>query len=156
MCSNTCSSSKSRHMPYNEKSRQNLNTWQKGDPNIPKAGRKKGTQNVTTFLKKYLDKKAIKSIQDLKFVVELSDGKKITNAEAIALKLLHKALFEGDIRAIENIQDRIEGKPGQFIDITTDGEQITGFTFEVVQGTINPDQEKKDEDDPDVDENPDA
>lgn len=143
-------------MPYNEKSKANLKPWQPGQEKNPKSGKKKGSQNVTTFLKKYLDKKAIKSIQDLKFVVELSEGKKITNAEAIALKLLHKALFEGDIRAIENIQDRIEGKPGQFIDITTDGEQITGFTFEVVQGTINPDQEKKDEDDPDVDENPDA
>lgn len=133
----------------------NLKSWQKGQAKPEGSGKKKGSQNVTTFLKKYLDKKAIKSIQDLKFVVELGDGRKITNAEAIALKLIHKALFEGDIRAIENIQDRIEGKPGQFIDITTDGEQITGFTFEVVQGTINPEtkEDTHDESDQQTDSN---
>lgn len=135
-------------MPYNEKSKANLKLWEKGNSGNPNPGRKKGSKNITTYLKQYLEKKTIKQIQDLKFVQELGDGKKITNAEAIALKLIHKALFEGDIRAIENIQDRIEGKPGQFIDITTDGEQITGFTFEVVQG-VTGDAEQKDDDDSD-------
>lgn len=142
-------------MPYNEKSRANLKIWEQGKSGNPNPGRKKGSKNITTYLKQYLDKKAIKSIQELKFVSELGDGKKITNSEAIALKLIHKALFEGDIRAIENIQDRIEGKPGQFIDITTDGEQITGFTFEVVQG-VKPDENKSDDDhDDDSEQNPD-
>lgn len=135
-------------MPYNPKSKENLKLWEQGKSGNPNPGRKKGSKNITTYLKQYLEKKNIKQIQDLKFVQELGDGKKITTAEAIALKLIHKALFEGDIRAIENIQDRIEGKPGQFIDITTDGEQITGFTFEVVQGAAS-ESETKDDDDPD-------
>lgn len=135
-------------MPYNPKSKENLKLWEQGKSGNPNPGRKKGSKNITTYLKQYLEKKNIKQIQDLKFVQELGDGKKITTAEAIALKLIHKALFEGDIRAIENIQDRIEGKPGQFVDITTDGEQITGFTFEVVQGAAS-ESETKDDDDPD-------
>lgn len=144
-------------MPYNEKSRANLKIWEQGKSGNPNPGRKKGSKNITTYLKQYLEKKTFKSIQDLKFVQELGvgDGKKITNSEAIALKLIHKALFKGDIRAIENIQDRTEGKPGQFIDITTDGEQITGFTFEVVQG-VKPDEKRNDDDDnPDDESNPD-
>jgi len=120
-------------MPVNPKSLDNLKSWKPGQSGN-KKGKAKGTRNVSTYLKKFLDARTPVSVQDGEDIKEFVQSKKITNAEAIALKLIRKAVVDGNLEAIKIIQDRIEGRPGQYLDITTDGEQITGFTFNVVQG----------------------
>lgn len=76
---------------------------QSGNPN----GRPKGTKNLSTILKTILEEE----IED--------DGEKRTFQEAIIRKLLKKAK-DGDIKAIMEIFDRVEGKAKQEVqaDIT--------------------------------------
>ena len=75
------------------------------DPNrINKEGRPKGAKNLSTILKAMLE-------EDVEVVI---DGKKERRQfqEVIIRKLLKKA-NDGDIRAIEQIFDRTEGKAKQ-------------------------------------------
>jgi Rad3-related DNA helicase len=89
------------------------------DPNrINKEGRPKGTKNLSTILKAMLE-------EDVEVVI---DGKKERRQfqEVIIRKLLKKA-NDGEIRAITEIFDRIEGKANQLIDLdlTTGGKPFT-------------------------------
>jgi len=49
----------------------------------------------------------------------------------LARKLVQKGL-EGDVSAIKEFGDRIDGKPTQPTDITTGGEPLTGITVKVI------------------------
>jgi Rad3-related DNA helicase len=89
------------------------------DPNrINKDGRPKGAKNLSTILKSMLE-------EDVEVVI---DGKKERRQfqEVIIRKLLKKA-NDGEIRAITEIFDRIEGKANQLIDLdlTTGGKPFT-------------------------------
>ncbi|MFN7610431.1 MAG: DUF5681 domain-containing protein [bacterium] len=89
------------------------------DPNrINKEGRPKGAKNLSTILKAMLE-------EDVEVVI---DGKKERRQfqEVIIRKLLKKA-NDGEIRAITEIFDRIEGKANQLIDLdlTTGGKPFT-------------------------------
>jgi hypothetical protein len=51
----------------------------------------------------------------------------------LARKLVEKGL-EGDVAAIKEFGDRIDGKSMQSTDLTSGGEKITGLTIELVRG----------------------
>lgn len=136
-------------MNVSDNSKKNLKPWTKGQSGNP-AGKKAGTKNISTYLNKYLNAKTIDQIRDLEFIKQMTKGKNIPNAEAIALRLLYAALVEGDLKAIQMIQDRSEGKTGQFIDMSSDGEEITGFEFEQINYTPFEDITPNDVDDDDT------
>lgn len=77
---------------------------QSGNP----AGKPKGTKHLSTILKAMLNEE-----------VEI-DGKMIKFDQALIKRLLKKAT-EGDIKAIQEVFDRTEGKAKQEIDQTVTG-----------------------------------
>lgn len=84
----------------NENSLKNLRPpWRSGESGNPK-GSPKG-ERPSTILKRYL---AIKNRNE------------ITKCEQIVLKLIDKA-EDGDLSAIKEVFDRVEGKPGQSITV---------------------------------------
>ena len=78
--------------------------WKEGDPSPNPSGRPKGTKNLSTILRSMLE-------EDVDVVI---DGKKERRQfqEVIIRKLLKKA-NDGEIRAIIEIFDRVEGKAKQ-------------------------------------------
>ncbi len=87
---------------------EHLNQFKEGESGNPN-GRPKGSRNLSTILKEMLE-------EDVEVVI---DGKKERRQfqEVIICKLLKKA-NDGDIRAIEQIFDRTEGKAKQTVDFT--------------------------------------
>ena len=79
---------------------------QSGNPN----GRPKGARGLSTILREMLD-------EDIK-VIENGVEVRKQFKDVIVRKLLKKA-NDGDLRAIEQIFDRLEGKPKQEIEQTT-------------------------------------
>jgi hypothetical protein len=79
--------------------------WQKGQSGNPK-GRIKGKKVLTDELRRLLDAKWRPFGQ--------------TNRELLAQVLMAKAL-QGDLKAIEYIWDRLEGRPAQAVQVTGDG-----------------------------------
>ena len=88
--------------------------FEKGKSGNPK-GRPKGARSLSTILREMLE-------EPIEIVV---DGKKERREfrEVIIRKLLKKA-NDGDIRAIQEIFDRVEGRAQQKIDHTSGGEAI--------------------------------
>lgn len=82
---------------------------------INKKGRPKGSRPLSKILEEMLE-------QPIDVII---DGQKIKKPfqEVIIRKLLKKA-NDGDIRAIQEIFDRMEGRPKQTMDHMTDGEPI--------------------------------
>ena len=83
------------------KSTNNLIPFEKGHKKV--GGRKKGTLNQATLLKKFIDK-------DFTYknpLTDIEEKKKVS--EWINLALVAQAI-EGNIRAIKVIYDRIDGK----------------------------------------------
>jgi hypothetical protein len=73
------------------------------------TGLKKGTRHMATLLKDAITK------------ISNEEGTKID--KQIVMALYHRAV-KGDIRAIEMVFDRVDGKPLQEIDLTSGGETI--------------------------------
>lgn len=80
------------------------------------AGKPKGARHLSTLL---LD--AIKRVSD----------DKGTSEDVEIVKALIKKAKDGDTKAIDIVFDRIEGKAPQSIDITTDGDKISGSATEL-------------------------
>ena len=78
-----------------------LVNWQPGQSGNPK-GKKKGTKNLTTILKEYVESKGT-------FVNKNGDTITATHGEYMIACLCDKAT-RGDLKAIETIMDRLEGK----------------------------------------------
>lgn len=89
---------------------------------INKLGRPKGSRPLSCILRDMLE-------TNIDVVVDGVKEKKQMQ-EVIIRKLMKKA-SDGDIRAIAEIFDRVEGKAKQSIDHTTGGEQITNITVKV-------------------------
>lgn len=85
---------------------ENLKPFKPGQSGNP-AGMKKGTRHLTTIVREILDTEIE--------VEENGEREKKSLADVIARKLIKKAM-EGDIRAIQEIFDRTEGKAVQKID----------------------------------------
>lgn len=82
------------------------------DPDrINKEGRPKGSKNLSTILREMLNEEVEVSIDGRK--------EKRTFQDVIIRKLIKKA-NDGDMRAIQEIFDRIEGKATQSIDQKTE------------------------------------
>ncbi len=86
--------------------------WVKGQSGNP-AGRPKGSRNITSNLKELLE-------------IELDTEDPVTgvtikasSSQIINSRLIRSAL-DGDVKAIKEIYDRIEGRPNQKLDITGD------------------------------------
>jgi len=93
------------------KSDKNLILFEKGNKIGKLGGRPKGSQSFSTILNKMLDTKFHK------LVVNPVDGKPgtFTAREVMLMGLLHEAI-NGNVKAVEKIMDRIEGKPVQKIE----------------------------------------
>lgn len=98
------------------------------------SGNKKGRppgKSLHTLLAELLEKATPAEVKDSKFIKEFlqkkNPKKKVTNAEALAARLLAKALVNGDMKAIKEIFDRIGGNtnpPGEIhMSITVNNEQ---------------------------------
>ena len=102
-------------MPFEPgKTPEGAKPFKPGKSGNPK-GRPKGARSLSTILREMLE-------EPIDIVV---DGKKERREfrEVIIRKLLKKA-NDGDMRAIQEIFDRVEGKAQQNIDHTTQGEKI--------------------------------
>lgn len=97
--------------------------FQPGESGNP-AGRPKGSRNLSTILREMLSEEVEIEIEGKKEKCEFQ--------EAIVKQLLRKA-NKGNLRAIQEIFDRVDGKAKQQVDVTTKGEQITGVTYTVVK-----------------------
>src|SRR5690348_4080797 len=107
-------------MPVNPKSLKNLKPPKKGEVRNPK-GKPKGVEHSKTRLKRLLE-----LTQKMKNPVTGKE-ENFTIAEQMDLALIAKAR-KGDVLAYREILDRLEGKPKQTTDITTDGESLNmGF-----------------------------
>lgn len=96
-------------MTVNPKSVKNLIPAKKGEVRNPN-GKPKGIPNART---RYL--RLLTLVQDVKNPVT-GEIEKFTVLEQMDMKMFSKALA-GDIKAYENIMDRLEGKPQQTVDM---------------------------------------
>ena len=92
------------------------NRFKPGESGNP-AGRPPGSKNVSTVLRAMLEQIAPGELVDTKLIKAFCKGKTITNADAIAARLLKSALIDGELPAIREILDRAGGKPKQSLDI---------------------------------------
>jgi len=83
---------------------QNLKPFKKGHSGNPK-GRPRGKQSITSLLKRIINKRM--NIR-CDYTNEL---KNMSFAEMIVLSLVNRAI-NGDIRAIREVLDRVDGKVG--------------------------------------------
>lgn len=100
--------------------------FQKGDdPRRNMEGRPKGSLSFATALKLEAEKQA--------GIITLEDG---TTKKVSALELITRKLVElgknGDMQAIKEIADRMDGKAKQSLDHTTDGEKIMFLPSELI------------------------
>jgi len=102
-----------------EKGYANLIPYTKGSPRSKLGGRPKGRKSLTVILQKLLNEK-FKTKNPFTHNEELKEF-----SEWMNLILVAKAL-KGDLRAIQEIWDRIEGKATQSIEMSgLDGEAIS-------------------------------
>lgn len=67
---------------------------------------------------------------------EVIDGKQIKKHAA---KALVKEVLKGNVPAIKEFGDRIDGKAKDHVDVTSAGEKVSGFLIQVVHAQNNSD-----------------
>lgn len=82
------------------------------------SGNPNGRPRILPELKEVMERLLSENITDNK------SGKEIQILEAVLRTLQAKAL-KGDMRAIQELLDRFYGKPKQYTDVTTNGENIS-------------------------------
>jgi len=92
----------------------------KGDPNINRKGRPPKEWTMAGIIEQALEE------------VEAKSGK--TFKELIAKRLAHLAV-SGDMQAIKEINDRMDGKPAQSVKHQGDKDNPASFTF-IVQSDV--------------------
>lgn len=125
---------------------QNLKPFKKGsDERRNLNGRPKGRE-VSTILAELLDKKANSNIKNLDWVQRLAseltpeEMERLTNGDVLAMRLYVEAIAKGDITAIREMLDRVEGKAKQTVNLQ--GNVAIGITeIEVIHTT--PEDENK-------------
>lgn len=88
-----------------------------GTAPVNPAGRPAGTKSLTNLLRDFMRKRI--------------EGSDYTYEEEFIKKLIKKSIVDGDMRAIEQVYDRMEGKPQQTMDVTTGGEKITKSEYDI-------------------------
>lgn len=106
------------NMPFPNKDTQ----FKPGESGNPKG--RPPVPSLKSVLKNLIDSQAPKAIIDLAYVQKLTEKKDLTYNDVLALRLATAALVEGDIAAIKEIFDRLEGKAQQTVDVTTGGDPI--------------------------------
>ncbi len=104
------------------------NRFKPGESGNP-AGRPVGTKNVSTILREMLERLAPDEITNMKLVKAFVIGKKVTNADVLAACLLKLAIVDGELPAIREIIDRLDGKPKQSLDLGNENGPLT-ITFD--------------------------
>lgn len=125
---------------------QNLKPFKKGsDERRNLNGRPKGRE-VSTILAELLDKKANANVKNLDWVQRLAseltpeEMERLTNGDVLAMRLYVEAIAKGDITAIREMLDRVEGKAKQTVNLQ--GNVAIGITeIEVIHTT--PEDENK-------------
>lgn len=88
----------------NNKNYANLKPWKKGQSGNP-TGRKHGSRNVSTIVRKLLEQSAVDEVLQTSNLTELAKGQPTSYAQAMVLAMIKKAL-EGDVRAVKWLADR--------------------------------------------------
>lgn len=102
----------------NNKNYPNLKPWKRGQSGNP-AGRKLGSKNVSTIVRKLLDQNAVDEVLSSSNLTNLAKGQPTSYAQAMVLAMIRKAL-EGDVRAVKWLAERqdksyiMEDKTGFF------------------------------------------
>ena len=102
----------------NTKNYPNLKPWKRGQSGNP-AGRKPGSKNVSTIVRKLLEQNAMDEILSSSNLKDFANGQPTSYAQAMVLAMIKKAL-EGDVRAVRWLAERqdisyiIEDKTGFF------------------------------------------
>lgn len=102
----------------NNKNYPNLKPWKHGQSGNP-AGRKLGSKNVSTIVRKLLEQNAVDEIISSSNLTDLAKGQPTSYAQAMVLAMIKKAL-EGDVRAVKWLAERqdrsyiMEDKTGFF------------------------------------------
>lgn len=102
---------------YNKKY-PNLKPWKPGQSGNP-AGRKLGSKNVSTIVRKLLEEDAVDDLLSSANLTDLANGQPTSYAQAMVLAMIKKAL-EGDVRAVKWLAERqdssyiMEDKTGFF------------------------------------------
>ena len=89
--------------------KKTLSRFKKGISGNPK-GRPKGTVSIVTALKRRLEE-----------VKDKSNGEKKTYLEYFIDQVIKKSIEDGDVAMMKDVIDRVDGKPQQFVDLTTNG-----------------------------------
>lgn len=91
----------------NNKNYPNLKSWKKGQSGNP-AGRKQGSKNVSTIVRKLLEQDAKDGLPSSADLTELANGKPTSYAQAMVLAMIKKAL-EGVIVLNGQLDNEIKG-----------------------------------------------
>jgi hypothetical protein len=102
--------------------------WKEGDPSPNPSGRPKGSRNLSTILQKMLE-------EEIEVIIDGVKSKKQFQ-EVIIRKLVKKA-NDGDLRAIQEIFDRTEGKAKQEVKSETKTELSVKFD-DAIRSLVSP------------------
>jgi len=82
----------------------NLKPWKPGQSGNP-AGRKPGSKNVSTIVRKLLEQDATDGLLSNSNLKDFANGQPTSYAKAMVLAMIKKGL-EGDVRAVRWLADR--------------------------------------------------
>lgn len=119
-------------MANNPNAADNLKPAKKGEIRNPN-GRPKGSLSASTILKRFLE-----LTEDVRNPMT-GEQQTLTVAETIHLMQIAKAR-KGELASYKEIMDRMEGKPAQAVDITSDGKPLP---IPLLQG-VKPKKDKQD------------
>ncbi len=88
----------------NNKNYPNLKPWKKGQSGNP-TGRKPGSKNVSTIVRKLLEQNAVEEILSSSNLTDLANGQPTSYAQAMVLAMIKKGL-EGNVQAVSWLADR--------------------------------------------------
>jgi len=95
--------------------------FEKGKSGNP-FGRPKGL-SFKTILDEILDLPADMTISEVQEYTEKL-GRKLTNREIMLIRMMAKAITDPESKSMQHILDRVEGKPQQSIDVTSNGVNV--------------------------------
>ena len=112
---------------------ENLKPFKPGVSGNPK-GKKAGSHNLTTILKMALDLQV--DTGGIHPITNQKISKKLSARELIILKQISAALG-GNLYAIRDIWDRLEGKPKEFIEQTNINDSIPDWMLSMLPKPID-------------------
>jgi hypothetical protein len=102
----------------------------KGDPNINREGRPKGSFSITSEIKKKLE--------------EVPEGQKKSYLLLLIDRIMKQAIIDGDSRMIEKIWAYIDGMPKQSLEMGLD-EELSQIEVKIVRNATEGDKDIRQE-----------